>query len=65
VEKDSQKGILIGKKGSMLKRIGIKAREELEAFFGMKIYLELFVRVQKDWTRDARMLNEFGYSGKS
>ncbi len=65
VEKESQKGILIGKKGSMLKRIGIRAREEMEAFFGMKIYLELFVRVQKDWTHDARMLNEFGYSGKS
>lgn len=65
VEKESQKGILIGRKGSMLKRIGIMAREELEAFFGMKIYLELFVRVQKDWTHDARMLSEFGYSGKS
>ena len=65
VEKESQKGILIGKKGAMMKRIGTQAREEMEAFFGAKVFLELFVRVQKDWTQDARMLSEFGYSGKT
>jgi len=65
VEKDSQKGILIGRKGAMLKRIGTLAREEMEAFFGAKVFLELFVRVQKDWTEDERMLREFGYSGKT
>jgi len=62
VEKDSQKGILIGKKGAMLKEIGTKARIDLEQFFAAKIYLELFVRVQKDWTQDEKMLKRFGYS---
>jgi GTP-binding protein Era len=62
VEKDSQKGILIGKKGAKLKEIGTKARMDLEQFFNAKIYLELFVRVQKNWTHDEKMLKEFGYS---
>ncbi len=61
VEKDSQKAILIGKKGSMLKEIGTKSRLEMENFFAARIYLELFVRVRKDWTKDPRMLREFGY----
>jgi len=61
VEKQSQKGIVIGGKGSMLKRIGTQARLEMERFFGTRIYLELFVRVKKEWTRDSRMLEEFGY----
>ncbi len=61
VAKDSQKGILIGKKGAMLRRIGMKARIEMERFFAAKVFLELFVRVQKDWTTDPRMLREFGY----
>ncbi|MFA4915763.1 MAG: GTPase Era [Syntrophales bacterium] len=60
-EKDSQKGILIGKKGSMLKEIGSQARKDMEKFFASGIYLKLFVRVKKDWTRNARMLREFGY----
>lgn len=64
VEKDSQKGILIGKKGGMLKLIGTKARMNLEQFFNTRIYLELFVRVQKDWTRDEKMLKQFGYFQK-
>ncbi len=64
VEKDSQKGIIIGKKGSMLKRIGTSARLEMEKFFGTRIYLELFVRVQKDWAQDSRMLGEFGYTNE-
>jgi GTPase len=65
VAKDSQKGILIGKKGAMLKEIGTRARLDMEKFFDSKIYLELFVRVSKDWTHDARMLKEFGYTDKT
>ena len=64
VEKDSQKGILIGKGGKMLKEIGTQARIEMEKFFAAKIFLELFVRVRKDWTKDAKWLKEFGYSDK-
>ncbi|MGZ3594434.1 MAG: GTPase Era [Syntrophales bacterium] len=64
VAKNSQKGILIGKKGSMLKEIGRRARQDMERFFATRIYLELFVRVRKDWTHDAGMLREFGYSEK-
>ncbi len=64
VEKDSQKGILIGKGGKMLKEIGTQARVEMEKFFAAKIFLELFVRVRKDWTKDAKWLKEFGYSDK-
>ena len=60
--KDSQKGILIGKKGSMLKQIGSLARTDLEIFFASRIFLQLFVRVRKDWTQDRRMLQEFGYT---
>jgi len=62
VEKESQKAILIGRKGAMLKEIGTRARQEMERFFDSRIFLELFVRVQKDWTRDPRALKEFGYS---
>ncbi len=65
VAKDSQKGILIGKKASMLKEIGRRARLDMEKFFAARIYLELFVRVSKDWTHDPRMLREFGYTVKS
>jgi len=61
VEKDSQKGILIGKGGKMLKEIGTQARIEMEKFFAAKIFLELFVRVRKDWTKDSKWLKEFGY----
>jgi len=63
-EKNSQKGILIGKKGAMLKEIGTQARKEMERFFAVRIYLELFVRVRRDWTRNERMLREFGYTNK-
>jgi GTP-binding protein Era len=65
VAKDSQKGILIGKKASMLKEIGRRARLDMEKFFAARVYLELFVRVSKDWTHDPRMLREFGYTVKS
>ncbi len=61
VEKDSQKGIVIGKKGAMLKKIGIAARTEIERLLGVKIFLELFVRVSKDWTKKLGALKEFGY----
>jgi GTP-binding protein Era len=61
VAKDSQKGIIIGKKGAMLKEIGTRARIDMEKFFAAKVFLELFVRVAKDWTNDPRMLQEFGY----
>jgi GTP-binding protein Era len=61
VARESQKGILIGHKGEKLKRVGIAARKEGEAFFGKQIYLELFVKVAKDWRDDARKLKNFGY----
>jgi GTP-binding protein Era len=61
VERDSQKGIVIGKKGEMLKRIGKAAREDIERLVGGKVFLKLFVRVQKEWTKDKRALKNFGY----
>ena len=60
VEKESQKAIMIGKKGAMLKKIGTQARLDMENLFGAKVYLELFVRVRKEWTASERMLEEFG-----
>jgi GTP-binding protein Era len=60
VEKESQKAIMIGKKGIMLKNIGTQARLEMEKLFGAKVFLELFVRVKKDWTSSDKMLREFG-----
>jgi GTP-binding protein Era len=61
VEKDSQKGILIGKGGSKLKDIGSRARVELEEFFGRKIYLDLIVSVRDNWSNDPRRLRELGF----
>jgi len=61
VERDSQKGIIIGKKGEMLKRIGSSARIDLEKLLASKVYLELFVRVQKEWTKSPASLKDFGY----
>ena len=61
VERDSQKGIVIGKGGAMLKRIGTAAREDIEKLLGSKVFLELFVRVQKEWTKKPGALKEFGY----
>jgi GTPase len=61
VEQDSQKGILIGKGGGMLKRIGTAARQQLEAFFGIKVFLELHVQVRHNWRKDERALREFGF----
>ena len=61
VERPSQKGIIIGKGGSMLKEIGKQARLEMEQFLGAKVFLELWVRIQKKWRKDPRALKEFGY----
>ena len=61
VEHDSQKGILIGKGGATLKRIGTAAREDLERFFGVKVFLELAVGVRRNWRTDPRALREFGF----
>lgn len=61
VERDSQKGIIIGDKGSALKKVGTQARKDLEAFFGKQIYLELFVKVDKDWRSNENRLKNFGY----
>jgi GTP-binding protein Era len=59
-ERDSHKGILIGKRGAMLKEIGQQARQELEALLGCRIFLELFVRVDPGWTQNPHMLVEMG-----
>ena len=61
-EKDSHKGIIIGKGGAMLKRIGTASRKELEAMTGEKVFLKLFVKVRKDWRDNALLLNDYGYS---
>lgn len=61
VEKDSQKAIVIGEGGRMLREIGRRARAEIEAFLGRKVFLELWVKVQKHWTRDAAALRRLGY----
>ncbi|HEY6007958.1 MAG TPA: GTPase Era [Geobacteraceae bacterium] len=61
VERESQKGIVIGRKGEMLKRIGTQARRDLEELLQTKVFLELFVRVQKEWSENSRLLKEFGY----
>ncbi len=61
VNRNSQKGIILGKKGAMIRKIGEKARIDIETMTGSKIFLELFVRVTKDWMRNERHLSEFGY----
>ncbi len=61
VERDSQKGILLGHRGEAIKKLGMAAREDIEAFIGQKIYLGLSVKVQKDWRNDDRRLQVFGY----
>lgn len=64
-EKESQKGIVIGRDGRMLKEIGRTAREALEAFFGRKVYLDLWVKVRKNWRRNENDLREFGFDVRS
>ena len=61
VERESQKPILIGKGGEMLKKVGTQARIDLEKFFGKKIYLETHVRVSDNWRNNDSMLRKFGY----
>jgi len=62
VERDSQKGIIIGKGGEALKKIGTEARKEMEAFFGKKVFLEQHVKVEKDWRSHENKLKNFGYT---
>ncbi|MBK6838170.1 MAG: GTPase Era [Bacteroidetes bacterium] len=62
VERDSQKGILIGKGGESIKRIGTEARKDIEKFLGKKVFLEIFVRGEKDWRKSENKLRRFGYS---
>ena len=61
VERESQKGIIIGKGGAKLKRVGIEARKDIETFFGKRVMLELFVKVEKDWRNRDNKLRAFGY----
>ncbi|MGD9209904.1 MAG: GTPase Era [Desulfobacteraceae bacterium] len=61
VERNSQKGILIGKNGSKLRQIGEDARKEIQRMVGCKVFLKLFVRVQKNWSKDTKALRRFGY----
>lgn len=61
VERNSQKGIIIGHKGSSLKRVGTEARKDLEKFFNKKVFLELYVKVNKNWRNNTRQLKRFGY----
>ena len=61
VETDSQKGILIGKQGRMIRAIGRSARLDLEKMFSVQVYLDLVVRVEKNWSKDTRALRRLGY----
>jgi GTP-binding protein Era len=62
VERETQKGIIIGHKGSALKRVGVEARKDLEKFFGKQIHIELYVKVNKNWRSNANQLKRFGYN---
>lgn len=64
VDRDSQKPIVVGKGGEMIKRIGTAARQELEAFFGTRVFLDLHVRVRSEWREDERVLSQIGVSGR-
>ena len=61
MERDSQKAIIIGRKGSRLKEIGTQARPEIEALVGHHVYLDLHVRTAKEWQRNPKMLNRLGF----
>ncbi|MBR4829319.1 MAG: GTPase Era [Muribaculaceae bacterium] len=61
VERDTQKGIIIGHQGKMIKRVGIEARKDIEKFFEKKVFLELYVKVEKDWRNQENKLRAFGY----
>ncbi len=62
VERETQKGIIIGHKGTAIKRVGVEARKDLQQFFNKKIHLELYVKVNKNWRNDKRQLRRFGYN---
>ncbi|AIY12079.1 GTPase Era [Cellulophaga baltica] len=62
VERDSQKGIIIGHKGAALKRVGVESRKDLEIFFDKQVHLELYVKVNKNWRSNANQLKRFGYN---
>jgi GTP-binding protein Era len=62
VSRESQKGIIIGKGGLALKKVGTRARQDIEKFFGKNVFLEMFVKVEKDWRDSDRLLREFGYN---
>lgn len=64
VERETQKGIIIGHKGSALKRVGVETRKDLETFFGKQIHIELYVKVNKNWRSNAKQLKRFGYNQK-
>lgn len=64
VERDSQKGIIIGHKGEAIKKVGVQSREEMEKFFGKQVHIEMFVKVNKDWRNNAHQLRRFGYQQK-
>jgi len=64
VERETQKGIIIGHKGGALKKVGMQSREDLEKFFGKQIHIELYVKVNKDWRNSAYQLKRFGYNNK-
>lgn len=61
VERDSQKGIIIGRGGAMLKKVGTQARKDIEAFFGKRVFLEIFVKVEPNWRNRENKLRQFGY----
>ena len=61
VERESQKGILIGHKGAAIKKLGTMARQDIERFFDKKVFLQLFVKVEKEWRSSDKMLRNFGY----
>jgi len=62
VERETQKGIIIGHKGAALKRVGVEARKDLEKFFGKQVHMELYVKVNKNWRSNERQLKRFGYN---
>jgi len=62
VERDTQKGIIIGHKGAALKRVGVESRKDLEKFFDKQVHIELYVKVNKNWRNDSRQLKRFGYN---
>ena len=61
VERETQKGIIIGHKGTAIKRVGTEARKDLEQFFEKKVFMELYVKVNKNWRNDKTQLKRFGY----